>query len=262
MKEIQSINEIHQILIGIANAFADVCKRHDIPYFMIGGTMLGAIRHKGFIPWDDDMDFGVYSEDYERLMACLKEDLPYPYRCISFENCEYVKYPFFKIEDRTTCVKDKTVDLSMDEMPGLNIDIFPVFPCRKKSIKSFLIFSRMKLVSLLFLESSSNSRIKKTVRTILRFLFSGVKKEQWLRKLLSTAYSLRGNYRGNLFGRWKNKETFPEKIYASLQLYPFGETAFYGIKDYDVYLHQMYGDYMTLPAEDKRLVHIDNIYKK
>ena len=262
MKEIKTINEVHSILLNIAKAFSEICERHHIPYFMIGGTMLGAVRHKGFIPWDDDMDFGVYSEDYERLQDCLIKELKKPYRCITFENCKYIKYPFFKIEDQSTCIMDNTVDLPLEEMPGLNIDIFPIYPCKKDSFKCTCIFGLMKLDSLLFLESSNISKINNSLRTVLRFIFPRIRKETLLRKILKLAKSMKGDCRGNIFGRWKQKETFSSDYYTQLNLYAFDSFKFYGIKNYDYYLRQMYGDYMLLPPKDKRLVHIDKIYFK
>lgn len=262
MKEVRSLKDIHQILLHIAIAFVEVCERHKIPYFMIGGTMLGSIRHKGFIPWDDDMDFGVYSDDYDKLKMYLKRDLKAPYRCISFENCEYVKYPFFKVEDSSTCVLDKTVDLPIEEMPGLNIDIFPIFPCKRKSLKNIRVFGMIKLVSFLYLESSENSKLKKSIRSLLRTIFYGLTKDKLLKRILGLAHSMTGDDKGNLFGRWKGKEIFPKNVYDALESYPFETTFFYGIKNFDFYLRQMYGDYMQLPQENMRKAHIQNVFLK
>ena len=75
------IEEAHHILLDIAKAFTKVCDENNIPYYMLGGTMLGAVRHKGFIPWDDDMDFGVPREYYDLLINVLEKELPSPYRC-------------------------------------------------------------------------------------------------------------------------------------------------------------------------------------
>ena len=79
MKRI-GIDEIHARVLAIAKEFDKICTRHQIPYYMLGGTMLGAIRHKGFIPWDDDMDFGVPIAYYDQLEEILKEELPSNYR--------------------------------------------------------------------------------------------------------------------------------------------------------------------------------------
>ena len=72
-----TLDEIHLTLLDIAKEFDRICVKHNIPYYMIGGTMLGAVRHKGFIPWDDDMDFGVPVEYYEELQRILDKELPF-----------------------------------------------------------------------------------------------------------------------------------------------------------------------------------------
>lgn len=261
MREIESIEEIHKILLSIANAFAEVCDKNNIPYCMIGGTMLGAIRHKGFIPWDDDMDFGVYSEHYCQLKKILEKELPSPYKCISFENCESVKYPFFKIEDDSTRVLDKTVNLPLEAMTGLNIDIFPLFPCNGNNWEVRRLNPLKKLTTLLYVESDKDCLYKKIIRWILRFTIR-MDKKKWLQFLYRKADSLKGAYRGNLFGRWREREIFPEEVYQNLEEYNFETIKLKGIKQADRYLRQMYGDYMKLPTKDKQLTHISNVYWK
>ena len=78
MREITDIKECHEILLGIAKQFVEICDKHNIKYYMLGGTMLGAVRHKGFIPWDYDMDFGVMRKDFDALMSALNKELPPP----------------------------------------------------------------------------------------------------------------------------------------------------------------------------------------
>ena len=82
------VKECHKYLLQISKVFHEICARHNIPYYMIGGTMLGAIRHHGFIPWDDDMDFGVPREHYSGLMGILDKELPSEYNIISIYHSE------------------------------------------------------------------------------------------------------------------------------------------------------------------------------
>ena len=90
------IEEVHSRVLAIAKEFDRICTLHGIPYYMIGGTMLGAIRHKGFIPWDDDMDFGVPIEHYQELINILEKELPYPFRCCTYKNHPAVLFNFLK----------------------------------------------------------------------------------------------------------------------------------------------------------------------
>lgn len=259
MKEIKSLDEIHHVLLGIAKVFGDICSCHGIPYTMIGGTMLGAIRHKGFIPWDDDMDFGVDCSNYLQLIEILKEELKYPFRCVTFEDCDAVKYPFLKIEDMTTCIDDKTVDLPVENKIGLNIDVFPLFSCSKCNPKITLIYKLLKINTLLFIESTRSTFVKRFIRKILRSSIK-VKKVTLLRFVSKIAFSLKGPLKGNVFGRWHRKEFFDKYIYDDLQKYDFESIQLYGINNYDVYLKQLYSDYMQLPPEEERLVHLSHVY--
>ena len=88
-----NIEECHARLLKIAEIFDIICKDNGIPYYMLGGTMLGAIRHKGFIPWDDDMDFGVPRKYYKDLIDIFDKKLPNPYKYHTYNNSDAVIYP-------------------------------------------------------------------------------------------------------------------------------------------------------------------------
>lgn len=118
MKEITDTCIIQKKLCLIAKEFHRLMCKHHIPYYMIGGTMLGAVRHNGFIPWDDDMDFGVPRLFYKKCKNVLESELQFPYRFISSQKGR-VNYDSSKIEDIDTLIieidkradSDKTVCL-------------------------------------------------------------------------------------------------------------------------------------------------------
>lgn len=260
MRRIQDINEVHHILLGIATAFHQICTKHDIPYCMLGGTMLGAVRHKGFIPWDDDMDFAVPREHYEELATLLEKELPQDYRCLTYSNCEQIKYPFIKIEDRRTCIDDKSLDCPLEEKIGLNIDVFPLDRCDKNSWRMKRVFFYIALQTLFFLESPTYSKPKALIKKLCQKL--APKERLYFVKKLENAMLHAGdaNHIGNLIGRWREKETFKANIYQNLADYPFEHIALRGPKDYNTYLTQMYGDYMQLPPKEQQLVHVEGVY--
>ena len=127
------INAVQQRLFAIATTVDTICKKHGIPIYMILGTLLGAVRHKGFIPWDDDMDFAVPYQYYPELISILNKELPDGMRCLTYDKSESYQIPWIKIEDTTTKVMDKALNVGEDKMPGLNIDIFPLVSCQKEN---------------------------------------------------------------------------------------------------------------------------------
>ena len=140
LKPIASVKELQGVLLGIAKVFHEICVAENIPYFMVGGTMLGSIRHKGFIPWDDDMDFAVYRKDFERLLKILPERLPAPYRMLTRKETASVT-GFLKISDERTLHVYRWTD-GQERDYGVDIDIFQLDPATTKTrgrIKDFIL---------------------------------------------------------------------------------------------------------------------------
>ena len=102
-----SIKELQQHIIPILTDVDRVCREHNIRCYICDGTMLGAVRHGGFIPWDDDIDVCMPRPDYERFMAHAKEWLPSHLEAICAENDEDYPFPFGKIQDNTTTLIER-----------------------------------------------------------------------------------------------------------------------------------------------------------
>lgn len=254
--------EIHTYLLSIAKVFDEVCTKNHIPYYMLGGTMLGAIRHHGFIPWDDDMDFGVPIEYYRVLVECLERDLPYPFRCCTHKTHPAVLFNYLKIEDMRTCVDDPSFDLPLKDKIGINIDVFPLVKCKERDHRIDLLRKKEFFMGKVFMNSSTHSEEKwrKMAKSLARKLYGNSPKslQDSIDKHL---FKIRkGEFMGNLLGRWKEKEIIPVGWYGSDVRYAFEDTSFIGLKEYDAYLSKLYGDYMLLPSLDKRRSHVDNIY--
>jgi lipopolysaccharide cholinephosphotransferase len=262
-----NIDECHDILLSIALEFDKICRAHNIRYYMLGGTMLGAVRHKGFIPWDDDMDFGVPRSDYKRLMKLLPSVLSPHLRMLTRENGGFVFSNFMKIDNSRTHVNDSLYDEDMKM--GINIDIFPLDKGLKTAFRTFIFNKYIVLLLMLkdykCIHPSKRSFVKSIIARILRFLFYPIGKERLLAYIdrcifahVAEASELFVNY----YGRWHNKEIVKKEIFGTPKEYEYNGHLFYGVEDANAYLTRLYGDYLKLPPEEERNAHLTGMYIK
>ncbi len=262
----RDIRDLQMVELEICKAFIALCEKYHLHYYMLGGTLLGAIRHKGFIPWDDDMDLGMPRPDYELFKEVAKKELPEPFKLDSYETGGHYYYvrvvnPDVKLW-RTKGQKKTKIDAWIDIFPldgapdtkeGLlkwnkNVHI-------KKRLYSYSQFDyfidkepmpgevwtfKHKLILKFFL----TTHIYKLIST----------KRAWhnLDKALQTYDYDSATHLINYMGFWDIKEWFPKDKYGEGTLYDFEDIQLKGPADYDYILTQMYGDYMTPPSDDMK----------
>jgi len=258
MKDIP-IDECHNILITIASAFDEICRRHQIPYYMIGGTMLGAVRHNGFIPWDDDMDFGVERTYIPKLLEALSVELPSHLKVRTLDNCNCMVSNFYKIEDTRTEVIENWHDNPTGI--GINIDIFPLDHGRKSYRQTRLfaayIFYLLILKDYIYFDPKFRRGFKKIMAVILRKTnqIPLKKRLKYIDNLIIKHTKEESGYLINYYGRWREKEIIQKSIFGTPQTYPFENITLYGVANPNTYLSALYGNYMQLPPETKRMKH-------
>ena len=263
MKEL-TVEGLHNRLLAIAKEFDRICRKHDIPYYMLGGTMLGAVRHKGFIPWDDDMDFGVPRPYYDKLKGILENELPEYYELKTVENCDINFVDITKISDKRTLVKEMFKENCKDEL-GVNVDVF----CLDYTNGNKSVFSRNRIIT--------------TLKKILDYKYSSLGLRPLHKDLLAVGVKVvmlpfgkrsivnfirkhlireEGDYIANYYGAWALGEIVPKEWMGTPQAYKFEDTEFLGVADAHQYLSSLYGDYMQLPPEDKRHLHMEGTWEK
>lgn len=256
---------IHNKLLVIFKDFHDFCVSNNLKYYMIGGTMLGALRHKGFIPWDDDIDVGMPREDYEKFLTLTKEIsdncvVEYP----NETNKDY-KYLYAKIFDKTTTLVENT---RYPLKRGLFIDIFPIDGVgndKEKAKKHYKKISKLiALESMIVCAYRKGRKWYKNLAILLGRIISPLFiSERKINKSfdkLAKKYSYQDSkYVGNLAGNWGIKEMMPKSYLGKPTLYDFEGFQFYGVEDADKYLSSVYGNYMKLPLVEKRVTHHDYI---
>lgn len=252
--------QVQKKLLEIAVVVDDICKKHKVPLYMIAGTMLGAVRHKGFIPWDDDMDFAVPYNRFHELGLILERELPDGMRCLSFNNSHTYKSPWIKVEDTNTRIIDTSLGLPDEKMPGLTIDVFPLVCCDKtecqKTVKKIQRINTQKRLAY----SKSDHKYKNLIKKVIGF-FTYRSPETMNKRIMELMDEMKtGDFCAipvdpNYYNRY-----FPSKWFVPQIKYQFEDCEFYGPIDYDGYLTEVYHDYLQLPPENKRRTHIKRVY--
>lgn len=267
MKKISSMTELHEILLNLAKEFHRICVENNIPYYMLGGSMLGAIRHRGFIPWDDDMDFGIPRIYYHKFIEVCNQQLRLPYRFIYLSNSDYAILGIGKLMDERTVLKE-VFSMKGDEEIGVNIDIFPL----DKTNNNTSIMSRNRLLrglfkfqKILFVNSNDRPFIKRLLSRSIQILFPLNKSTllSYMEKIALKHYSDNDSTMYfNVCGAWGFKELISTDIFGKPTLYKFEDIQLFGVENYDSYLARLYNNYMQLPPLEKQHIHSLNIYIK
>lgn len=260
MKQITDVKELHGILLDMGKEFHRICTENSIPYYMLGGTMLGAVRHKGFIPWDDDMDFGVPREHFERLKKVLRKELDKKYSVRTFPESDALLMDIVKIMDNRTVLKELYKENVIDN--AINIDIFPLDRAASKEGNCRKINKLMKFQAYRFLSLDSRPFAKKIIAVVVKMLFFWMKKEMVVRYINQHLVESEGPYIANVYGAWGPKETVLSEVMGTPMLYNFEDTQFCGVENSDAYLKSLYSDYMQLPPENNRHLHLLGAYWK
>lgn len=261
MKQITDVKELHDILLGIGKEFHRICTENQIPYYMLGGTMLGAVRHKGFIPWDDDMDFGVPREHYERLKQVLAKQLSPTFKALTIENSDSLSFDYIKISDERTLINEFFKENTKESF-GVNIDIFPLDKSLKKKSTEKTRLIIQQICQYVWLSTKPRPLPKKVVAYVLKSLLFWCDKlmvRNFINKHFVQTY---GDYISNIYGHWGIREIVKVCVMGIPQLYEFEDTQFYGVAKPDEYLKSLYNDYMQLPPPEKRQVHINCAFWK
>lgn len=264
-----SLRQLQLKELELLKLFQKICADNNISYFALGGTLLGAIRHKGFIPWDDDIDVGIPRPDYERLCKILEQGtLGEKIKFRSFKNTEsYIRY-FGRLEDES--MKIVRHDNIKVEEAFAWIDLFPLDAMPNnavlRKIKVFQVLVLRALYRFSCFDTLVNVNKKGRplherilvwigLHTPVQKLFNTKKCLGKLEKALTSTDYEKSNYLVNAMGAYKFREMFHKKYYDEGKMYPFEDTEIRGPVDYDFVCTQLYGDYMTPPKMDDRNHH-------
>jgi len=237
--------------LSILEEIDKVCRNNGIEYWLDGGTLLGAVRHGGFIPWDDDIDIAMKADDLKRFKEVAPQQLP-PHLMLQTPDSEPTKEPITKVRDLNSLYIEPSDDFSADYCKGLFVDIFPFvdYPAVSRKFTRRITKGISKSYSILHRPHCYS------LRATAEYFWFGAKyiiySAIWrLAYIFHPTLSHYGNIPvNNGYGVKHRKDaTWP------LGTVMFEGKAFPAPRDMHTYLKELYRDYMTLPPEDSRKIH-------
>lgn len=263
MKELNN-NQIREIQLEILKKTADFCENNNLNYFLCGGTLLGAVRHQGYIPWDDDIDLMMPRPDYERLKKIFSIN---GFSLIDYNTKDQnYNLPFVKIQKEGTVLKEQAA--TGVEM-GIYIDIFPIdgFPDDKRKLEKHLkilnkLINRIIYKNLNYSKQSHPVWWKSLISKISYFFkrlstnfYSNRKISKRINKIASKFSFEKEDRSGIAVWGYGIKEVCPTAVFKEATEVIFEDRKYKSPKDFKTYLTCIYGDYLKLPPENERVSH-------
>jgi lipopolysaccharide cholinephosphotransferase len=273
-----SLKRCQEIQLGLLKDFDRVCREHNWTYWLDGGTLLGAIRHKGFIPWDDDIDVVMPRSDFE---AFSRHGQEYVDRDIFIQTMETDCYPgsfIIKLRHRkSTLIEKHEKDIFVPYHQGIFLDIFPMDVIKRKSIKKIFYLAKFfdkifRFKRFIYIPKGYLKKRKTRAKIAIVLFFPSA---CIIRIFLKSEYVYSKTVYQKIFSFYKtfwsltddgvyfipfSCNPFPNKLFDKNDIFPltkvmFEDEYFPAPFNPDIYLHRQYGDYMKVPPPDKRVSH-------
>jgi len=257
--EQNTLIRLRGVMLEILDEFVRICEKNNLTYFIMAGTLLGAVRHKGFIPWDDDIDVGMSRKDYEKFLDIYYNIDNTKYYVLSYrspENTDCHYEPFAKLCKKGTIFAESRIDEK--KYCGIWIDIFPYDNC-----VLFLVFIHTKLAKLIWRLYRAKAHIDTPKNKVKRFavkLFCCFFSLQFLNSLEKKVYLLFNKFNTKYISFFSSIYGYKKETHKIDVIYPLSkiyfENKYYNAPgNCDAFLKKVYGNYMELPSVEKRVSH-------
>ena len=228
-----------------------ICRQHDIKYWLDGGTLLGAVRHGGFIPWDDDLDICMMQEDYERFIAIAPKEFSEHLLLQLPELDPSYKVEICKVRDKNSFFVTQHDDFTKKYAKGLYVDIFNVKPYPKVSTKVLKPLMKWLNKTHFFFKVKQDVTFKNVIATITFPIINLFLQALWGIIYLKPKTKIGKNKFYNTYGTYYD----PDDVFPISNII-FERQMFMGPKNPDRVLKAIFGDYMQIPPKEKRVTHI------
>jgi len=260
------VDEQKQIQLNILRKVHHFCESNGLHYTLIFGTLLGAIRHKGYIPWDDDIDIAMPRNDYEVFIEKFQDD---NYKVYDYRLDEFYDHPYAKVADTRTLLEERVCMRPI----GVNIDVFPFDDLGTSYEESVALANSLSAIKKRFRikllkPSKKNVWWKRLAIRMLKIIVIGqtlkelASKENEKIHMKASEEALYSAILTESSLKACIKSICPKSYFSEYIDVDFEGEKFKAIRGYDSWLRNMYGDYMTPPPEDKRMSPhtIGNVY--
>ena len=252
--------QLHETEVEILDEIVRICEKFGLKYYLIGGTLLGAVRHKGFIPWDDDLDIVMPRADYEKFCQLCATQLDEKYYLHSFDTDNSYWLIFAKVRKRNTLFNEYSIS-AIEAPKGIYVDIFPLDNAQYQD--SFEQRFRTRLIKYMSLAIYQRRGLlvdiswKGKLASLPFRVFSIPVLTGWQKKLMTKMNDKPCDYYINFGSNYNTvKQTIPKYKYEPSARVEFEGKMYDTMMDYTYFLERIYGkDYMQLPPIEKRITH-------
>lgn len=264
MRYTRRIEELQEEALSICKLICSVCDKYELPYYIGAGTLLGAVRHKGFIPWDDDMDIELTMEDYEKLVEILPKEFGTLLVLQNYKSDKCFPFPFTKVFLRNE-ITEKTFYPERNRSGNAFVDIFPLSNCPTNEQCTRKYFKAVQLITVAIASRSlpEGKAACGYTKWYAKALFMVVRifPNQFLQKLcVAVVKYFHRHSSGELLGYAGGRYGYPHEVYLGVWYQDSVKKEFCGYAfsapvGWDELLRHKYGDYWKLPDENNRTGH-------
>lgn len=253
-----SEEEIKEVELGVMDYIHNLCQKENINYSLAYGTLLGAVRHKGYIPWDDDVDISLKRDEYDKLYQAVLRDNDPIYKVVSWENDARYPYPFYRVYDARTVYENNYIENDIDL--GICVDVFPFdyYADVNKEMVKLDTYRRLSVYTLYGIHSK-NAGLKNIIRYLLVLVFRLTRVKTWNKKM--NLLSMQADDNDSIDYLMENKRTstkFEKTLLDKVMDSPFEDRTYKIPEASHQILSAIYGDdFMEIPPVEKRVKHDD-----